>query len=330
MTPEDTRTAQEPSAGSQIGPLSFDFFCHSTDESSEQLLLAITPSPDLGGRWRETFLAGGFDGTVNLRAGSSRVGQLPSFTDSASGQVFLQLVPGAYDLEALVSEQDLRLTFDSPSASADFGLQLNASGIGASLCPVVAACGHNVASACGVHTAVQSATSDAIPLSASLDSEGNPRWFTSEFQQPDASLPYFRTASVFDPSTGAQLHLSCLAQDGQQLALTYLQRDESSIVFEEDGADLVWSAGGQAGRWVGLSPSSDGRGLGREGIGDSLILRATLEALMTTDKDIEVEARSGDQMSRATFRSQGSRDAICPVMTGCSIPLSFSPACNRR
>lgn len=330
LVPGDESVAQEPSASSQIGPLSFDFFCHAFGGPSENLLLAITPNPELGGRWRETFTNGGFDGTVDLRAGNLRVGQVPSFTESASGRVFLRLAPGTYDLEALVSEQDLSLTFDSQNVSVDFGLRLGASGLGASLCPVVTACGRNVAAACGVHTAVQGATSDAVPLSDTLDGEGNPRWFKSEFQQPDASLPYYRTASVFDPDTGSQLHLSCLAREGQTLALTYLQRGEEPVLFEESEADLVWSAGDQAGRWTGMSPTSDGQGLGVEGIGDGLILRATLETLMTTDRDIEVEARSGDQISRATFSSRGSRDAICSVITGCSISTSFSPACNRR
>ena len=208
LVPGDQSIAQEPSANSQIGPLSFDFFCHAFGGPSENLLLAITPNPDLGGRWRETFTNGGFDGSVDLRAGDLRVGQVPSFTESASGRVFLRLTPGTYDLEALVSEQDLSLTFDSDNVPVDFGLRLGATGLGASLCPVVSACGRNVAAACGVHTAVQSATSDAIPLSDTLDGEGNPRWFKSEFQQPDASLPYYRTASVFDPNTGSQLHLS--------------------------------------------------------------------------------------------------------------------------
>ena len=63
---------------------------------------------------------------------------------------------------------------------------------------------------------------------------------------------------------------------------------------------------------------------------NDLLTRATLEALMTTDQSITFVARQGTAQAVAEFSEAGSRDAICPVMNACDIPLGFSPACASR
>ena len=106
----DLDVPPEISAQAQVGPFGFDFFCHAYGTRTENLMLAITPNPNLGGRWRETFLAGGFDGPVDIRAGQDTVGQVNSFSESATGRVMLTLPTDQYDLTTLISGQ--RLTFD--------------------------------------------------------------------------------------------------------------------------------------------------------------------------------------------------------------------------
>ena len=323
--------AAEPSAQAAVGPLGFDFFCHAYGGRSDNLMLAVTPGPDLGGRWRETFLAGGFDGTVDVKAGEQSVGTVQSFSESATGRVMLTFPEGGYDLGTLLSSEPLTFNFQGNDADP-FALRVEGDNLAPNLCSTLSKCGVGVDNACGAFITIRGANTLARPLSDTLTSEGTPRWFKSEFQPTEAIFPYYRTATVVDPETDSELHLSCLAREGKVLAVHFMQRGESLPFATGDGevGELGWETKGIAGRVANMSRIEQGAGLEFEAWTDGLMTRATLETLMTTDDAIRVAARFGDEVVNAEFTSAGSRDAICAVMKGCSLSLSMSPACGSR
>lgn len=332
----DAPPVKETSVQGQIGPLRFDFFCQASDSNSKDLLLGITPIPNLGGRWRDYFQASEFDGRVLVWAGEDVVGDVESYSHAASNRVFLRFIPGGYELPRLVSGQNLRLEFEDSSGQNFMDLNLEGADLGPLLCPVVAACGRDVDQACGVFTAIRGANTSAVPLTETLNEAGEPRWFKSEFQKPTAALPYFRTASIFDSASSTELHISCLAEEGESLALNFIRRGREGVepLFPgaefDDVGEIVWETDEIAGRWTQMQVYPNGEGLVREGISSDLMMRVTLEELMTTDQDIAVSARLKDQEVTAQFTPAGSRDAICAVMIGCGVSLGFSPACASR
>lgn len=337
LVEDDPSIAPEPSARAQVGPFGFDFFCHAYGSSSENLQLAVTPAQGLAGKWRETFLSGGFDGTAQVSAGPLDVGQVSSFTESATGKVIMTFIPGQYDLTALISGEPLSFGFvRADGEDASFRLNVGGGNIGPILCPVVSACGRDVAEICAVFGAVDGVNTYAAPQSDTLDSDGNPRWFKSAFTKPEAAFPYYRTASVVDPEAGAELHLSCIAREGKTLAAHFIRKgtDTFDPLFANSNPDykttLEWKTGGEAGLIGPLTMIANGDVAQLEGIAAGLMTRAMLESFMTTDTSIQVRAHNGDQSVSAEFSSIGSRDAICHVMKGCSISMGLSPACNNR
>ena len=165
-----------------------------------------------------------------------------------------------------------------------------------------------------------------------MNAEGEPRWFKSEFQPPEAIFPYYRTASITDPETQTEMHLSCLAREGKTLAVHFMQTGQEAQprLHQRRGRRADLGTKGLPGRVASMTPIVEGAGLEFGAWTDTLITRATLETLMTTDDSIRVHANLGDHSLRAELSSAGSRDAICAVMKGCSIPLSMSPACTSR
>lgn len=332
-----------PSAHMQVGPFAFDFFCESShSDTAQPIFLSIATETQLNGRWLSAIETEGFDGRGLLRAGDLVVGDLPSQGMESGRQVLLTLTPSGYDLGRLLSEQDLSINFEDVLGLSTFDLSVPGQGIGQSLCPIVQACGHDPADLCSIFTVVEPASTDAIPLegSATRTTDGQPKWFKSEYQTSLASLPYFKTASIFDDTSGSELHISCLVEGGEALALNFVagpgasgpgENEEGPFAGQAgDSAELVWETGDKAGRWTQFIPFGDGYGMGREGIPADLLTRATLEALMTTDQSITFVARQGTAQAVAEFSEAGSRDAICPVMNACDIPLGFSPACASR
>ena len=337
LVEDDPDIAPEPSARAEVGPFGFDFFCHAYGSSSENLQLAVTPAPGLAGKWRETFLSGGFDGTAQISAGQLNVGQVQSFTESATGKVIMTFVPGQYDLTALISGEALSFGFvRADGENTSFRLNVGGGNIGPMLCPVVSACGRDVSEICAVFGAVDGVNTYAAPQSDTLDSDGNPRWFRSAFTKPEAAFPYYRTASVVDPAAGAELHLSCIAREGKVLAAHFIRRGTDTFDPLFANADpshttiLGWETGGEAGLLGPFSVIADGDVAQQEGVASGLMTRAMLESFMTTDTSIRVMARHGDQSVSAEFSSIGSRDAICHMMKGCSVSMGLSPACNNR
>ena len=321
----------EPSAQASVGPFGFDFFCHAYGGSTENLMLAITPRSNLSGRWRETSLAGGFDGTVTINAGAQGVGQLESFQESATDRVMVTFPKDQYDLATLLSGERLTFGFEGNGA-APFSLNVDGDNLAPPLCKALSQCSVGVSDICGAFMTIRGANTLARPLSDTLTSGGKPRWFKSEFQPSEAVFPYYRTATVVDPATNSELHLSCLAREGKTLAVHFLQRGEGAP-FADGSAevgDLAWETKGIAGRIANMRPIEQGTGLEFEAWTDGLITRATLETLMTTDDTIRIMSRLGDSLVSAEFTSAGSRDAICAVMKGCSLSLSMSPACTSR
>ena len=337
LVENDPDIAPEPSARAQVGPFGFDFFCHAYGSSSENLQLAVTPAPGLAGKWRETFLAGGFDGTAQVSAGPLNVGQVQSATESATGKVIMTFVPGQYDLTALISGEPLSFGFvRADGENTSFRLNVGGGNIGPTLCPVVSACGRDVSEICAVFGAVDGVNTYAAPQSDTLDSDGNPRWFKSAFTKPEAAFPYYRTASVVDPEAGAELHLSCIAREGKTLAVHLIRRakdDVAPLVTDANPAfatSVGWETGGEVGMMGPFGVIANGDVAQQEGVPAGLMTRAMLESFMTTDTSIKVQARHGEQSVFAEFSSTGSRDAICHVMKGCSISMGLSPACNNR
>ena len=327
---------ETPGAGTRVGPLDFSFFCQPSTQSKGMLSLAIQPDSDLGGQWQETYGTGGFDGGVLVRAGDLVVGEASSQTVPQTGQVRLEFDPRNYDFSRLVSGQNLRFEFENSAGEAVFDLNVTGRGLGGALCPIATSCGLNVADVCSLFVAIDGGSTDASPLTDTVDSNGNPRWFKSEYKLATSTLPYESTASIFDPDSGTELHVSCLAEDGESLALSFLRRaqDGTPPLFtpgQDEQAELVWETGDLAGRWTQMNLIENGEGIAREGVSADLMTRATLEELMTTDQSISMAARYGDQEVQASFTPAGSRDAICAVMNSCGISLGFSPACaNRR
>ena len=333
----ETPSGQVPSAQSHVDPFQIDFVCEPSQGSPPPLVLAVKAKTDSGQTWVQAFASDGFDVRVRLLSGNTVIGHTQTQSRHNMSQVVLNLTANGDDLDHLMIEQDLRLEFEDLAGLNVFDLTLPDRGLGAALCPILARCGHDTTNLCSIFTAIETASTQAIPLRDSLarDAEGKPQWFKSQYQAPLSTLPYHRTASIFDPHSGSELHVSCLAEDGQALALNFVAGpgggNQAPFVGQDyEPAELVWEVGDKAGRWTQFIPFGDGYGMGREGIQADLLTRATLEVLMTTDQSIQVGARQGSAQVLAEFTPKGSRDAICPVMKGCGISLGFSPACTTR
>ncbi len=317
------------------GAFQANFYCEPSADTPANLTLSITALGALDADWTQAHNAGHFDRRALVRADTQVVGDTSATARADGRQLRLGFDPKNYAFDRLVSGANLTLEFENGAGLAAFTLPMPGAGLGAALCPVAKSCGHDTTNLCAIFATVETATTAAIPLTPDKNEGGDPQWFTSEYQTPFTTLPFHRTASIFDPDRGVEMHLSCLSEQSEALAINFLfDRDHPDIqVFDTgspDLAEIVWETAETAGRWTQFQVYDDGYALGREGIAVDMINRATLEELMTTDRHIEVIARQGPRQVAAQFTPRGSRNAICAVMNGCGVPLGFSPACRNR
>ena len=311
------------------------FYCDVGSEDNRNLNLSITHEQPLSQSWVAAYENGLFDGRALVQNEAQVVGNGGSMATAEGSELLVSLNSKNYAFDRLVSGSDLSVEFYNVDETAPFQVNVSGANLGTALCPIATQCGHGSEDLCAIFATVEPPATQANALTATKNDEGEPQWFKSEYQTPFTSLPFHRTASIFDPDGGAEIHLSCLAEDGETLAINFLfaGQDPTYGPFDPEDpnpAEIVWQTGDSAGRWTQFRIYNAGFALGREGIVVDMINRATLEELMTTDRNIEVIARQGARQVAASFTPRGSRDAICAVMNGCAVPLGFSPACENR